>query len=88
MEVYLGFRESGLHGKAAVDADLRELDRLVNEKADFVFESTLSGFRYAQRIQDWRAKGYSIGPWRMIGSPMIVQNRLRNCWSAAHDNSQ
>jgi predicted ABC-type ATPase len=34
---------------------LRELDRLVAAKADFAFESTLTGLRYAQRIKDWRA---------------------------------
>jgi len=39
---------------------LRELDRLVEAKADFAFESTLSGLRYAKRMQDWKAQGYSI----------------------------
>jgi predicted ABC-type ATPase len=39
---------------------LRELDRLVAAKADFAFESTLSGLRYAQRMQNWKAAGYSI----------------------------
>src|SRR6202142_3338018 len=40
---------------------LRELERLVAAKADFAFESTLSGLRYAQRMQNWKAAGYSIG---------------------------
>jgi predicted ABC-type ATPase len=39
---------------------LRELDRLVKEKADFAFESTLAGLRYAQKMQSWKAQGYSI----------------------------
>jgi len=39
---------------------LRELDRLVAAKAAFAFESTLSGLRYAKRMQDWKATGYSI----------------------------
>jgi predicted ABC-type ATPase len=39
---------------------LRELDRLVEARADFAFESTLSGLRYAKRMQDWKAQGYSI----------------------------
>jgi len=39
---------------------LRELDRLVEAKADFAFESTLSGLQYANRMQDWKAQGYSI----------------------------
>jgi predicted ABC-type ATPase len=30
---------------------LRELDRLVEAKAEFAFESTLSGLRYAKRMQ-------------------------------------
>src|SRR5580704_13643415 len=36
---------------------LRELDRLVAAKADFAFESTLSGLRYAERIKSWKAQG-------------------------------
>jgi predicted ABC-type ATPase len=39
---------------------LRELDRLVEAKADFAFESTLSRLRYAKRIRDWKAEGYAI----------------------------
>jgi predicted ABC-type ATPase len=39
---------------------LRELDRLVAAKVNFAFESTLSGLRYAERIRDWKAQGYSI----------------------------
>ena len=39
---------------------LRELDRLVDAKADLAFESTLSGLRYAKRMQEWKAQGYSI----------------------------
>jgi len=50
-------RTSGRHRGRLV---LRELDRLVEAKADFAFESTLSGLRYAKRIHDWKAKGYSI----------------------------
>jgi predicted ABC-type ATPase len=29
-------------------------------KDDFAFERTLSGLRYAKRIHDWKATGYSI----------------------------
>jgi predicted ABC-type ATPase len=39
---------------------LRELDRLVEAKADFAFESTLSGLQYANRIADWKRRGYLI----------------------------
>jgi predicted ABC-type ATPase len=33
---------------------------LVEAKADFAFENTLSGLRYAKRIRDWKAEGYAI----------------------------
>jgi len=39
---------------------LRELDRLVAARADFAFESTLSGLRYAERIRSWKTQGYLI----------------------------
>src|ERR1700687_3080584 len=48
---------------AAVNAGrlvLRELDRLVEAKVEFAFESTLSGLRYAKRIEAWKARGYLI----------------------------
>jgi predicted ABC-type ATPase len=38
----------------------RELDRLAAAKADFAFESTLSGLTYASRIRNWKAAGYRI----------------------------
>jgi len=50
-------------GLAALTAGrlvLRELDRLVDTKSDFAFESTLSGLQYAKRIADWRRRGYLI----------------------------
>ena len=39
---------------------LRELDRLAAAKADFAFESTLSGLTYASRIRKWKSSGYRI----------------------------
>jgi predicted ABC-type ATPase len=39
---------------------LRELSRLVEAKAEFAFESTLSGLHYAKRIEDWKTQCYSI----------------------------
>jgi predicted ABC-type ATPase len=39
---------------------LRELDRLVESRAEFAFESTLSGLQYARRITDWKRRGYLI----------------------------
>jgi len=39
---------------------LKELDRLAAARADFSFESTLSGQAYATRLRTWRAAGYRI----------------------------
>jgi len=39
---------------------LAELDRLVRARADFAFESTLSGQAYVTRFRRWRAAGYRI----------------------------
>jgi predicted ABC-type ATPase len=56
---------------------LRELDRLVKGKADFAFESTLSGLRYAKRIQDWMAQGYSIDiAYLRLASPQLALSRV------------
>ena len=39
---------------------LRELDRLVRSRADFAFESTLSGLSYLNRLKRWKRAGYRI----------------------------
>jgi len=56
---------------------LRELDRLVEAKADFAFESTLSGLRYAKRMQTWKAHGYSIEiAYLRLASPQLALSRV------------
>jgi predicted ABC-type ATPase len=56
---------------------LRELDRLVEAKADFAFESTLSGLRYAKRMQDWKAQNYSIEiVYLRLASPQLALSRV------------
>ena len=45
---------------AAARLFLRELDRLASARADFAFESTLSGTAYLGRLTRWRAAGYQI----------------------------
>jgi predicted ABC-type ATPase len=56
---------------------LRELDRLVQARVDFAFESTLSGLRYAKRIQNWKAKGYSIEiAYLRLASPQLALSRV------------
>ena len=39
---------------------LDELDRLAETRADFSFESTLSGVAYVGRLKTWEASGYDI----------------------------
>lgn len=39
---------------------LSELDRLAEARADFAFESTLSGLGHAVRLRRWRTLGYRV----------------------------
>lgn len=39
---------------------LTEIDRLAARRADFAFESTLSGGGYVERLQLWRDQGYAL----------------------------
>ena len=39
---------------AAARMVLGEIDRLVAERADFAFETTLSGLTYVHRLQSWK----------------------------------
>jgi len=56
---------------------LRELDRLVETKAEFAFESTLSGLRYAKRIEDWKRRGYLIEiVYIRLASPQLALSRI------------
>jgi predicted ABC-type ATPase len=56
---------------------LREISRLVEAKAEFAFESTLSGLHYAKRIEEWKNKGYLIEIiYIRLASPRIA-NRVR-----------
>jgi predicted ABC-type ATPase len=56
---------------------LRELARLVAAKSDFAFESTLSGLRYAKRMQDWKRQGYSIEIlYLRLPSPQLALSRV------------
>jgi len=56
---------------------LRELDRLVEAKADFAFESTLSGLQYAKRMRGWKARGYTIEiAYLRLPSPQLALSRV------------
>src|SRR6266852_5071788 len=45
---------------AAARVVLREIDRLVSERANFAFETTLSGLTYLRRMEAWKQAGYRI----------------------------
>lgn len=45
---------------AAARIFLEELDRLAAARADFAFETTLSGRGYMERLQRWKAAGYRV----------------------------
>ena len=56
---------------------LRELDRLVESRTDFAFESTLSGLQYARRIADWKRRGYQIEiVYLRLVSPKLALRRV------------
>ncbi len=40
---------------------LEDINRLVQTKAEFMFETTLATLTYAARIPEWRAQGYHVG---------------------------
>ena len=58
---------------------LRELDRLATAKADFAFETTLSGITYASRIRQWKDAGYRIEiVFLQLASVELALKRIRD----------
>jgi predicted ABC-type ATPase len=56
---------------------LRELDRLAKARADFAFESTLSGLVYLNRLKRWKAAGYRIEiVYLRLRSPQLALRRI------------
>ena len=56
---------------------LTELDRLAKARADFAFESTLSGLGYLGRLQKWKATGYRIEMvFLRLHSPQLALRRI------------
>jgi predicted ABC-type ATPase len=45
---------------AAARVVLREIDRLALDRANFAFETTLSGLTYVRRMESWKQAGYRI----------------------------
>jgi predicted ABC-type ATPase len=62
---------------AAARMVLGEIDRLVAERADFAFETTLSGLTYVQRLQSWKGAGYRIDiVYLKLGSSRLALRRV------------
>lgn len=56
---------------------LTELDRLAKSRADFAFETTLSGLGYVGRLQKWKADGYHIEMiFLRLPSPQLALRRI------------
>jgi predicted ABC-type ATPase len=62
---------------AAARMVLREIDRLATERADFAFETTLSGRTYLRRIEAWKRAGYRIEiVYLRLSSPDLALRRI------------
>jgi predicted ABC-type ATPase len=56
---------------------LTELDRLAKARADFAFETTLSGLGYVGRLQKWKAAGYRVEMvFPRLPSPQLALRRI------------
>ena len=56
---------------------LRELDRLAKVRANFAFESTLSGLVYLNRLNRWKAAGYRIEiVYLYLSLPQLALRRI------------
>jgi predicted ABC-type ATPase len=62
---------------AAARMVLREIDRLAKARANFAFESTLSGLTYVQRLESWRRAGYRVEiVYLRLKSPQLALRRV------------
>jgi predicted ABC-type ATPase len=58
---------------------LKEIDRLVEGRADFAFESTLSGLGYISRLREMKQSGYHIEIiYLRIFSSRLAMNRIKS----------
>ena len=56
---------------------LGEIDRLAKARADFAFETTLSGMVYLNRLRRWKAAGYRLQiVYLRLGSPGLALRRI------------
>jgi predicted ABC-type ATPase len=66
-----------LAADAAARLVLEELDRLARLRADFAWESTLSGLTYAKRIQELKQLGYHVEIiYLQLMSPQLALRRI------------
>ena len=62
---------------AAARMVLREIDRLAKARANFAFESTLSGLTYVRRLESWRRAGYRVEiVYLRLKSPQLALRRV------------
>jgi len=62
---------------AAARTVLAEIDRLAKARADFAFESTLSGRTYVRRLKSWRRSGYRVEiMYLKLKSPQLALRRV------------
>src|SRR5882762_4302955 len=56
---------------------LQGINRLAAARADFAFESTLSGLTYARQLRSWKTKGYRIEiAYLRLRSPQLALRRI------------
>jgi predicted ABC-type ATPase len=56
---------------------LAELDRLAKLRADFAFETTMSGLAHVQRLKRWQAAGYRVEIiFLRLPSPRLALSRV------------
>ena len=54
-----------------------EINRLATARADFAFESTLSGLTYARQLRTWKAAGYRIEiAYLRLSTPRLALRRI------------
>ena len=69
--------EPRLAARAAGRLVLTEIERLAAARADFAFESTLSGLTYTHRLRTWQAAHYRIEiAYLRLSSPRLALRRI------------
>jgi predicted ABC-type ATPase len=66
---------------------LGEINRLAAERADFAFESTLSGLSYARQLGSWKGMGYriEIAYLRLSSSQLALRRIAARVRQGGHD---